>query len=968
MKENCLEGQAELLVENIEDISALWKRLDDKDGDKIDLVNVVIKDLNNLPNVNEDSKFITMVDTLEKGLLDLEAINAKNEIANAYTVKLMESKISRQLYLSWLKEEEKEEEKEDGSGELAASNGSRFEKMLNFLKEERRRRMKLMKRIGDTLQPPAHHQPRKQNAYSTHDSTQEKKTQVQRCLVHPHATHFTRKCNTFKAKTTEERAAVVKESNGCHFCLSTDHLGKPCPWIERWSPCNKAGCGKYHSHLLHDAHSTGLLMVVNASTPSITASPTITATSMTSSTAVPSNNVLLLIQEVATETSHLLAFFDNGSTISLVSKTYVKRNNLKGIRVSYDLTTVGGKCSTQYTYLHNITLIDTEGIRHVIQAYEINDVCGKLRDVDVTDVIALFPGLSAEEVQRKSGDIELLIGMRHADIHPSRIQEVQGLVLYSSKFGTNRVLGGTHPMLKESDYLDKGAQVIAHAQVRNARVMFDKHLNSGIDFITAEDFGVKLLPRCERCKNCRDCTFEIHQISKAEQRELQFIENNLVLNPMLKQWTTVYPYKCDPRVLEDNRAQAISLLEGTEKRIMKSPETCVQYREQFQDLVRRNVFEELTETDIADYKGPVSYVSHHEVYKEDSTSTPVRIVINSSLKYKGRSLNDILMKGPNTLNDLFGVQLRFRSYQYALACDISKMYTMIKTTDLERHLRRVLFRDADPTQPVKTYGTNVVMFGDRPAAAIATVAIRKTATIYKEINEEAAEKIIRDSYVDDITTGTDDVESRESLKQGIEKILEQGGFKLKGFVMSGKDSDEPLALLGSGELGRVLGMGWDPKGDKFKIKVRVNLSVKTRKGKTGPDLKIEEIPSIVHMKLTKRLLLSFMNSCYEPLGLTSPITVQMKIAMRKLYRMDSQLGWDDDVPNDMKQEWVEVVQRVKESEGITFQRCVRPADAIGILSLSFAAMAQNKQCVRPHIYDGDALMASNATFGQQNHE
>ena len=71
-----------------------------------------------------------------------------------------------------------------------------------------------------------------------------------------------------------------------------------------------------------------------------------------------------------------------------------------------------------------------------------------------------------------------------------------------------------------------------------------------------------------------------------------------------------------------------------------------------------------------------------------------------------------------------------------------------------------------------------------------------------------------------------------------------------------------------------------------------------------------------------------MNSCYEPLGLTSPITVQM-IAMRKLYRMDSQLGWDDDVPNDMKQEWVEVVQSVKESEGITFQRCVRPADAIG---------------------------------------
>ena len=145
-------------MENIEDISALWKRLDDKYGDKIDLVDVVIKDLDNLPNLkaNEDSKFITMVDTLEKGLLDLEAINAKNEIANAYTVKLMESKISRQLYLTWLKEEEREDE--DNTGDQEASNNSRFQKMLNFLKEERRRRMKLMKRISEAPQPPAQHQ------------------------------------------------------------------------------------------------------------------------------------------------------------------------------------------------------------------------------------------------------------------------------------------------------------------------------------------------------------------------------------------------------------------------------------------------------------------------------------------------------------------------------------------------------------------------------------------------------------------------------------------------------------------------------------------------------------------------------------------------------------------------------------------------------------------------------------------
>ena len=76
------------------------------------------------------------------------------------------------------------------------------------------------------------------------------------------------------------------------------------------------------------------------------------------------------------------------------------------------------------------------------------------------------------------------------------------------------------------------------------------------------------------------------------------------------------------------------------------------------------------------------------------------------------------------------------------------------------------------------------------------------------------------------------------------------------------------------------------------------------------------------MKVTKRLLLSFVNSCYEPLGLTSPITVQMKISMRKLYSRDSQLGWDDDIPG----EWVDIMHNVKESELVT-KHCIKPSNA-----------------------------------------
>ena len=199
----------------------------------------------------------------------------------------------------------------------------------------------------------------------------------------------------------------------------------------------------------------------------------------------------------------------------------------------------------------------------------------------------------------------------------------------------------------------------------------------------------------------------------------------MVLCPLEKQWTTSYPFEVDPSVLPNNEEQIDKMLIQTENRLLKSPEASAKYQEQFEDFLKRGVFELLTEEEMSEYDGPVFYVPHHEVYKEGSSSTPVRIVINSSIKVNGLSLNDIMFKGPKMFNDLFGVQLRFRSYLVAVVCDISKLYHSIKTTVNEKHLRRVKWRNLEQDQPMKTYGTNVVMFGDRPAAAIAGVALRK---------------------------------------------------------------------------------------------------------------------------------------------------------------------------------------------------------------------------------------------------
>ena len=58
---------------------------------------------------------------------------------------------------------------------------------------------------------------------------------------------------------------------------------------------------------------------------------------------------------------------------------------------------------------------------------------------------------------------------------------------------------------------------------------------------------------------------------------------------------------------------------------------------------------------------------------------------------------------------------------------------------------------------------------------------------------------------------------------------------MKDFVTSGEVSDETLSLLGSGDLGRVLGIGWEPRSDVFKINVRINFSKKYKSARTEKD-------------------------------------------------------------------------------------------------------------------------------------
>ena len=218
------------------------------------------------------------------------------------------------------------------------------------------------------------------------------------------------------------------------------------------------------------------------------------------------------------------------------------------------------------------------------------------------------------------------------------------------------------------------------------------------------------------------------------------------------------------------------MLRSTERRLMKNEQLSITYQQQIDDMIARKVARKLNHEEINQYSGPIHYISHNEVIS-DSVSTPCRLVFNSSAKFNGHILNDYWAKGPDMLNNLLGVLLRFRENLIAIAGDIRKMYHTIKIESVDQHTHRFLWRHMEDRKP-DIYVMTALSFGDRPVAAIAAVALKKTAEINEKEFPEASTTIKDDSYVDDIIHSVDNKPKALELIDQIEQVLATGGFEI----------------------------------------------------------------------------------------------------------------------------------------------------------------------------------------------
>ena len=169
--------------------------------------------------------------------------------------------------------------------------------------------------------------------------------------------------------------------------------------------------------------------------------------------------------------------------------------------------------------------------------------------------------------------------------------------------------------------------------------------------------------------------------------------------------------------------------------------------------------------------------------------------------------------------------------------------------------------------------------------------------------------------MDDICGSIDTVAQAQKLTEDLDKVLESGGFGVKGWK-----SNKSLTKRENQEMGfkmfqedveeKVLGVIWNHVTDEFSFKV---------------DFLCLTDHSVDHgVKTTKRTLLSQVACFYDLIGFAAAFVIRAKISLQEQWQIG--LHWEDKLPCDVQEKWIQFFKEMKELDKIGFKRCLVPPE------------------------------------------
>lgn len=661
-------------------------------------------------------------------------------------------------------------------------------------------------------------------------------------------THYLNKCEQFKKLSPRRRFAFAAKLHLCFICFSPEHGSDDCKFMYR---CR---CGKPHHSLLHfefkerDPSSTEEKSTEEKITKSC-------------STVLSASNTVILLPSAVVRFNcnsvygNMRVLLDSCSQPTVISDRVVARYGLTKEKMNRGSIIEGATpgmvstdelvrlCLVSRTKQFSIE-VEAEVVPKSSMSYRISTSIDKKDLSELSKLQLADPALKKSIVRIE--DVDMIIGAEYYErCICNQTLKVSNLNLRLSNFGWT-VSGPLVPAQPER----KKFTGFTMKTLEKSMKLF--HQQQAVEI---SEPGVVEKNECESCLRHFEAT---HRVG---------CDGKFVLR---------LPFKVDKSRVANNRVLALRSLFKLEKTLPPDQKTkYVDFMREYISMGHASLVKPTNE--------PCYYIPHRAVVREESSTTPLRVVFNASSKLKGEmSLNDALMLGPQIQRELFDIVISARSYRYVFTADVAKMYRMVWIDEKDRDMQRILWRES-PNEPIKEYCLNTVTYGTVPASFMATQCLEVIARQIEKNYPRVAAMIRSSFYMDDMIYGSDNLDELCEDRQLLHEVLSSYGFKLRKYCANAQEivSEIPNELLANGsniELASgsaMLGILWTPNSDEFSIKVASE---------------VEEVQS----RWTKRLMLSYLSRTFDPLGILAPVFLRGKLLMQSLWSQG--VRWDARAP------------------------------------------------------------------------
>ena len=164
------------------------------------------------------------------------------------------------------------------------------------------------------------------------------------------------------------------------------------------------------------------------------------------------------------------------------------------------------------------------------------------------------------------------------------------------------------------------------------------------------------------------------------------------------------PFRNRQHPVPNNRVQAEQRSMWLKRTLVKNPKLLDDYKVFVRYIVAKGYAKRVpVHQKESACEGKTWFIPHHGVYHPHKPGK-ISVVFDCSANYRGKSLNDLLLKGPDLTNSLLGVLTRFCQERVAEMVDIEAMFHQVTVPEYDRSFLRFLWwPDGDLSRALAEY-------------------------------------------------------------------------------------------------------------------------------------------------------------------------------------------------------------------------------------------------------------------------